>query len=129
MQNSLKTHTHTHTHTHACCNYHQHYYNYIASYNKAIVSHNYIVVHISNKIEISAIICMYTFLVLGPPSVILNCSADYLTLRKTIELSWKPSLIRNDTSITSEIIDDHFTNCIIRINCSNGYTTWVSLAA
>ena len=72
---------------------------------------------------------MYTFLVLGPPHVILNCSADYLTLRKTIELSWKPSLIRNDTSITSEIIDDHFENCIIRINCNNGYTTSVSLAA
>ena len=72
---------------------------------------------------------MYTFLVLGPPSVILNCSAYYLTLRKTIELSWKPSLIRNDTSITSEKVGDHFQKCTIRINCNNGYTTWVSLAA
>ena len=72
---------------------------------------------------------MFTFLVLGPPRVILNCSADYLTLRKTIELSWKPSLIRNDTSITSERVGKHFQNCIFRINCSNGYTTSVSLAA
>ena len=72
---------------------------------------------------------MYTFLVLGPPRVILNCSADYITLRKTIELSWKPSLIRNDTSITSEKVGNHFQDCKIRINCSNGYTTWVSSAA
>ena len=72
---------------------------------------------------------MYTFLVLGPPRVILNCSADYLTLRKTIELSWKPSLIRNDTSITSERVGDHLEYCIIRINCSNGYKMLVSLAA
>ena len=72
---------------------------------------------------------MYTFLVLGPPRVILNCSADYITLSKTIELSWKPFLIRNDTSITSEIIGYHFVNCVLRINCNNGYTTWVSSAA
>ena len=69
---------------------------------------------------------MYIFLVLGPPHVALNCQANYVTLSKTVEVSWKPSFLKNDTSITSEDVAEHIQNCVAHIICNNGYTKKVS---
>ena len=69
---------------------------------------------------------MYVFLVLGPPHVALDCLADYVALDKIIKVSWKPSFLINDTSITSEDVIDHIQNCLTCIICNNGYTKKVS---
>ena len=68
------------------------------------------------------IIIMLFLIVFGPPNVTLNCSADYVTLNKVIEVSWTPTLLSNTTFISPKEVDGRIQNCEARINCSTGYT-------
>ena len=70
---------------------------------------------------------MYDILIVfGPPHVTLKCSADFVTLNKSIEVSWIPTLLKNETFLSPKEVDERIQNCEAHINCSSGYTRRVS---
>lgn len=65
-------------------------------------------------------------IVFGPPSVTLHCSADYAKLNGAVEVSWKPTLLKNETESLSAEETDRIQTCEAVIECSNGYKDNVS---
>ena len=59
---------------------------------------------------------MCVLIVFGSPRVTLNCSADYVALSKIVEVSWKPTLVNNETF--NEAIDDRIQDCGVVITCN-----------
>ena len=60
-------------------------------------------------------------IVFGPPHVTLKCLADYVILNKVVEVSWIPTLLTNETSISSQEVNDRVQNCEAGIRCNGGY--------
>lgn len=76
----------------------------------------------------NAALCL--LIVFGPPNVTLNCSSDYINLKKQIEVSWEPILLKNETteSLSTEEVRSRIQNCDTIISCSGGYKITVSVA-
>ena len=68
----------------------------------------------------------HLLIVFGPPHVTLNCSADFGTLNKSVEVSWIPTMLKNEAFLSPEEVDERIHNCEAYINCSSGYTRGVS---
>ena len=60
-------------------------------------------------------------IVFGPPKVTLECSADYVTLNKVVGVSWLPTLLSNETSISTQAVNNRVQNCEAGIMCTGGY--------
>ena len=91
--------------------------------------YSYNIVNNINTVAIGDhITCNYAciLIVFGPPRVTLNCSADYVTLKKIVEVSWKPTLVINETF--NATFDDRIQDCKANITC-NVNKTEVSLIA
>lgn len=69
----------------------------------------------------SPYIYVYYITVFGPPKVTLKCSADYVTLSKVVGVSWLPTLLSNQTSISTQAVNNRVQNCEAGITCSGGY--------
>ena len=54
---------------------------------------------------------------LGLPTVTLKCSVDYVNLNKTVEVSWKPTLL-TDNFVSTQDLNDRIQNCEA---CNGGY--------
>ena len=67
-------------------------------------------------------ICFVGF---GPPSVTLKCLVDYVKLNKTIEVSWKPTLLSSATHLSTENINEPAQ---AYIKCKGGYNHTVRTA-
>ena len=65
------------------------------------------------------------FVALGPPSVNLKCLADYVKLNKTVEVSWKPSLLSSATHLSTENINERAQ---VYVQCKGGYNHTVSIS-
>ena len=68
-------------------------------------------------------------IVFGPPNVTLHCSADYVNLKRQIEVSWKPILLNNKITepLSTEEVKNRIQNCGAVIICNGGYKTMVSI--
>ena len=70
-----------------------------------------------------------SLIVFGPPNVTLHCSADYIKLKRQIEVSWEPILLKNETteSLSTEEVRSRIQSCDAIISCSGGYKITVSV--
>ena len=84
-----------------------------------ITSYIYVLYYIHT---FSSKIYLCYLIVFGPPNVTLKCSADYVILdNKVVEVSWMPSLLTNEASLSTQAINSRVQNCEAGINCSGGY--------